>query len=184
MLQGVVRPCLLCAVGSLCASQAGCTTCLLGQQGTMTQPHLTVLPIWFPPIRQVFVKCTGYLLGEYGPLLSAAGEVPLLDQFQLLQERFVAATPETKVGCSQAIPLPCSLAFHAARGSRCVLTSRFTRVHRGSMLTKLNAGPFPAGPAADRLREDAGGGARQCRAARGGGCPAGAVGAKLWEMPA
>jgi AP-2 complex subunit alpha len=45
---------------------------------------------------EVFVKCTGYLLGEYGPLLSAAGEVPLLDQFQLLQERFVAASPETK----------------------------------------------------------------------------------------
>ena len=51
------------------------------------------------PSCQVFVKCTGYLLGEYGPLLSAAGEVPLLDQFQLLQERFVAASPETKV-CS------------------------------------------------------------------------------------
>lgn len=52
------------------------------------------------PTPQVFVKCTGYLLGEYGPLLSAAGEVPLLDQFHLLQERFVAATPETKVGAA------------------------------------------------------------------------------------
>jgi hypothetical protein len=46
----------------------------------------------------VFVKCTGYLLGEYGPGLAAAGEVPLMEQLGLLQERFVAATPETKVG--------------------------------------------------------------------------------------
>ena len=59
---------------------------------------------------EVFVKCTGYLLGEYGHLLAGGGdaagtaggaaggeEVPLLEQFQLLQERFVAASPETKV---------------------------------------------------------------------------------------
>ena len=45
---------------------------------------------------QVFVKCTGYLLGEYGPLLAAGGEAPLADQFRLLQDRFVAASPETK----------------------------------------------------------------------------------------
>ena len=58
---------------------------------------------------EVFVKCTGYLLGEYGHLLAAGGdaagaaggeEVPLLEQFQLLQERFVAASPETKVGAT------------------------------------------------------------------------------------
>lgn len=53
-------------------------------------------PLGTPP--QVFVKCTGYLLGEHGHLLSAAGEVPLLDQFRLLQERFLAASPDTKVG--------------------------------------------------------------------------------------
>lgn len=70
------------------------------------------------PTPQVFVKCTGYLLGEYGPLLSAAGEVPLLDQFQLLQERFVAATPETKVGCSRAKPMLCSWPFHITRGKQ------------------------------------------------------------------
>ena len=64
---------------------------------TPTPPTPLLVP---PNTPQVFVKCTGYLLGEYGPLLSAAGEVPLLDQFHLLQERFVAATPETKVGAS------------------------------------------------------------------------------------
>ena len=47
---------------------------------------------------EVFLKCTGYVLGEYGRLLSAGGEVPLLEQFRLLQQRFVAASPETKVG--------------------------------------------------------------------------------------
>lgn len=47
---------------------------------------------------EVFVKCTGYLLGEHGHLLSAAREVPLLEQFRLLQERFLAATTDTKVG--------------------------------------------------------------------------------------
>lgn len=45
---------------------------------------------------EVFVKCTGYVLGEYGPMLAQAGEVPLMEQFQLLQDRFVAASPETK----------------------------------------------------------------------------------------
>jgi hypothetical protein len=47
---------------------------------------------------EVFVKATGWLLGEHGPGLAVAGEAPLLDQFRLLQERFVAASPETKVG--------------------------------------------------------------------------------------
>lgn len=54
---------------------------------------------------EVFVKCTGYILGEYGPRLAAAGEVPLLEQFKLLQERFVAASPETKVGRRRGVAI-------------------------------------------------------------------------------
>jgi hypothetical protein len=50
----------------------------------------------------VFVKCAGFLLGEYGPALSAAGEAPLLEQFRLLQERFLASGPETKVRAGAA----------------------------------------------------------------------------------
>ena len=52
----------------------------------------------------MFVKCTGYILGEHGHLLSAAGEVPLLEQFQLLQDRFLVAAPETKVGGATSHP--------------------------------------------------------------------------------
>ncbi|GAB4815001.1 hypothetical protein N2152v2_002047 [Parachlorella kessleri] len=43
---------------------------------------------------EVFVKCAGYLLGEYGRLLATG--LPTLDQFRLLHSRFLAAAPETK----------------------------------------------------------------------------------------
>ena len=51
----------------------------------------------------VFVKCTGHILGEYGPRLAASGDTPLLEQFKLLHERFVAASPETKVSKAQRL---------------------------------------------------------------------------------
>ncbi len=41
-----------------------------------------------------FVCAAGYLLGEYGTLLS---NVPATKQFSLLHERFVSASLETKV---------------------------------------------------------------------------------------
>ena len=42
-----------------------------------------------------FVCASGYLLGEYGTLLP---DVAPTKQFKLLHDRFVAASPETKVG--------------------------------------------------------------------------------------
>lgn len=43
---------------------------------------------------EVFVKCAGYLMGEYGKLLQ---DISTMEQFTLLQERFIMATSETKV---------------------------------------------------------------------------------------
>lgn len=51
---------------------------------------------------QVFVKCSGYLIGEYGRLLP---DVPVLDQFRLLHTRFLAAAPDTKVRPLSGLPL-------------------------------------------------------------------------------
>ena len=42
------------------------------------------------------VCCAAYLLGEYGRQVE---EVPVRDQFNLLQERFVTVSSEAKVGC-------------------------------------------------------------------------------------
>lgn len=66
----------------------------------------------------MFVKCTGYLLGEYGPLLAAASEAPLMDQFHLLQDRFVAASPETKVGVCGGTVCVCRVVGVLGRGER------------------------------------------------------------------
>lgn len=42
---------------------------------------------------EVFVKCAGYLIGEYGRQLA---DVPSMDLFKYLHQRFLTATPETK----------------------------------------------------------------------------------------
>lgn len=42
------------------------------------------------------VCCAAYLLGEYGRQVE---EVPVRDQFNLLQERFVTVSSEAKVRC-------------------------------------------------------------------------------------
>ena len=53
-----------------------------------------------------FVCASGYLLGEYGTLLP---DVAPTQQFKLLHDRFVAASPDTKVGADRLAVEPAQM---------------------------------------------------------------------------
>ena len=97
----------------------------------------------------VFVKCAGYLLGEYGRLLGAEGP-STLEQFQLLHSRFLAAGRDTKVRWAGVVALcggTCFLVsfdYYVCTGTVCASGRCLTRTCCGWQVYYVGAGCPPA----------------------------------------